>query len=166
MKTNMFILALLISAAQYINAQITPIQITNDGEHTIYKTNTFNSDSETVKNQSVQTTLNIFESNTKARYLENSGFTSSFFQQTLTTSNYNTQVVNRSKENRFSVIYNIDQSGNTLSCALKIRANLINLSNNEIETILSTAMNHKFEYVKKPENTSSFYFTVTVDYVL
>lgn len=166
MKTHMFILALLISATQYINAQITPIQVTNGGEYTIYKTNTFNLDSETVKNQSVQTTLNIFESNTKARYIENDGFTSSFFQQTLTTSNYSTQVANRSKENRFSIIYNIDQSGNTLSCALRIKANLISLSNNEIETILSTAMNHKFEYVKKPKSISSFYFTVTVDYVL
>jgi len=166
MKTRMFILTILILTSQYINSQITPIQITNVGEYTTYSSNTFNSDSEMIKNQAVQTTLNIFESNTKARYTENSGFATNFFQQTLTTSNYNTLVTNRSKENRFSIIYNINQAGDTFSCALKIKNNLITLSNSEIEAILSTAMNHKFEYIKKPETISSFYFNITVDFVL
>ena len=165
MKAQMFFCILYFLIIQFINAQITPIEITNDSDYTIYKTNQYNDYVETIENQSPQLKLSIYEALTKARY-NNSGFHNNFFKETLSEENHNILINNRGKQSRFSITYIINENGNVFSCALRFPTGIVMLSSNEIEDILSDAMGHSFVYIKKPQNISSFYFTVKCNFIL
>jgi hypothetical protein len=60
-----------------------------------------------------------------------------------------------------------DNDGDTYSCAFRIRTSSINnLSNNEIETILTSAMQHRFNLTNIPDGVTTFYYTFAVPYLI
>ena len=167
MKTQIiFYTILFILNIKFVSAQITPIETTNDGDYTVYTTSQYSTHLQTIENQSPQLKLRIFEHSTKARYASGSGFNEKFFKETLSATNHNILVNNRGIQSRFSVSYIINENGTVSSCALNFPTNIVTLSSNEIETILTTAMEHKFTYVKKPQDIDSFFYNVKCDFIL
>lgn len=164
--TNLVLFYVLIFS-QCVNAQVTPIEMIPDGDYTIFNASNHNQTLNQIKNQPYSLKRKISDANTKTEYKSGSGFNDSFFQQTLSSSTYNFLKSNKSKLSRFSITYNIDQTGdNVLSCSLRFPTNLVSLSLSEAEAILTAAMNHNFNYINKPEGVSVFLFTVNYNYIL
>ena len=166
MKSITFFYPIFLLFVQHLAAQITPIQTNTEGGFTIYKTSLHDQYSEEIKNQPYVLKRKISDINTKAKYRSGNGFDIASFQQLFSETNYNFLRNNRSIQSRFSVEYNIDATGNALSCSLYFPNNTVHLSDSEIEAILIEAMKHKFDYVKKPAEVSDFYFMVKYDFIL
>lgn len=91
-------------------------------------------------------------------------FDSAFLEESITNSNYT--LLKNNKE-RIKLLYNIDQDGHAYSCAFRIRTSSINnLSNNEIETILTRAMQHRFRLTNIPDGVRFFYYAFAVTYLI
>lgn len=166
MKSITYFYPIFLLFVQHLAAQITPIQTTTEGAFTVYKTSLHDQYSEEIKNQPYVLKRKISDINTKAKYRSGNGFNIASFQQLFSEINYNFLRNNRSVQSRFSVEYNIDETGNVLSCSLYFPNNTVNLSDREIEAILIEAMKHKFDYIKKPTEANGFYFTVEYDFIL
>ncbi len=164
MKTYLLnFLLLVIIVINYSNAQTTPITNSVEGNYTLYKTNLYDHHLETIAQQSYDLNQKISNSTIKGEY-QSISFDPTFLEQSLNSSTFT--VLKNNKE-RLKILYNIDEDGNTHSCALRIRTSSINnLSNSEIEAILTSAMQHKFNLTNIPEGATSFYYTFAVSYVI
>ncbi|GAA4967650.1 hypothetical protein [Algibacter aquimarinus] len=163
MKIQAYITILLLVLIDLSsNAQVNPIIFSSDDKYNIYKTSLYD---QQLVNKNSQTSINktLFENNTTVKYKINSGFTSDFFASVLTSTNYNSLNSKSTREGLFKVRYIVDEAGNVLSCSLHFPKHLLVLSNSEIESILTEAMTHKFNYFNKPNTINNFYFLFDIN---
>ncbi len=156
MKSQTYIISVLL----IVISLFTHAQTTSSDDYNIYKTSLYDQYLETVENQPYQIRRSITDFKIQAKLKADFGFTTNFFQSSLTSEHYNTLKNNRNnRQSYFNIRYIIDQTGNKVyACSIYFPKGLITLSNTEIEAILNKAMTHKFEYIKKANNIDNFFY--------
>ena len=160
MKLNIsifLVVALLIVESSM--AQVSPIKESiSQNNYRMYKCDNYDITTQTLKNQ---INLNNILAKSNMKVVFDSTFDKNFITTSISTDNYNQ--LKRTKT-LFRITYIIDQDGNTLSCALRIKNNEINFSRSEIESILNNAINHKFLLTDIPSGVSTFYHLINVPF--
>ncbi|TYA74254.1 hypothetical protein [Seonamhaeicola marinus] len=153
----LFVLNLNLLVAQ---SSVIPIKIETQERYILYKASGYDEMIQKIKDMDYWDKRKISESYTKAVWRSENGFNTAFYKSVLSKENYDYLKKNRSRKTLFYIYYVIDHTGDkTYSVALKFPKNLIELSEKEVQAILSEAMEHTFKYEKRPK-VDNFFFKV------
>jgi len=152
---NILFTLFFLSIIQFTMAQVTPIETVTDAKQTTYSTKSYNNYDTTFKNQSYDLIRKLQEN---LRLVDNVDLT--FIKSCVLndTSLQNTNSI-------FYVEYIVNQNGNVLGCRLINYGNKVSLSNNEVECILTAAMNNTFSFNNIPNDVNDFYSRIMKRYV-
>jgi len=144
---------LFLSTVYFSYAQITPIETIVDTKKTIYYTNLYSQKIITYKNQSYDLKQKIQEN---IKIIDNTS-NPLFVKDCLDTATYTNL---RKNKIIFIIEYISNQNGDVVACKLINYRNKVSLSNDEVECILTKAMENKFSFSNIPSTTNNFYMLI------
>ncbi len=161
MKKSVSIIFLLF--VQHLDAQVTPIQESIISGYKVYKSNNFDDAKQKISNQGSNINDIIATSNMKIDPVTPNY--ESFIKNTISISNYNLLKQNKSK---LSIVYIIDNEGNNISTSFGVRNDHVSLSSQEVESILTESLSHKFSVSNKPSSLSNtnFYTMINIPFFI
>ncbi|NNC49593.1 MAG: hypothetical protein HKO01_03560 [Flaviramulus sp.] len=158
LKTCICLLYVMVSPL-FIVGQDIQIEISNEDNYTVFMTSMHRAYLNTIESQSENIKRELKNLHTRANYRVGSGFSNTFFKMVL--SEKKEDIFKAERQINLKIVYNINETGNTVfSCALYFPKEHVYLSGSEIQAVLVEAMNHKFDFINKPKNESTFYYTV------
>lgn len=82
-------------------------------------------------------------------------------------SNYNYNLL-RQNNSKITMNYIIDNGGNSVESSFRVKNDHVSLSSQEVESILTESLSHKFSLSNKPSSLSStnFYALINIPFII